>query len=84
MKKVVLKNLDLSELRNLHERIFSEWISTEKELEKIKKKTINSYKESVQREWDLKLLFDKSIELHKYLVNIDSEFQLRIWEGKID
>lgn len=84
MGNIVLKDMSIFELKELHYKVFNWWINTEKKMEQLKKKEINSYKESVQRDFDVKLLFQKSAELHRKLINIDSELQLRIWEGKID
>lgn len=84
MKKVKLKDLSVFELRKLHEKKFDEWIATGQLMDELKVKDIVTYKESVQRDWDLKVLFNISKELHKDLVLIDNELQLRIWEGKID
>ena len=84
MKTDLLREFSVFELRKLHYKVFNLWIQTEEKMEQLKKKEIISYKESVQRDFDIKLLFQKSIELHKQLVNIDNELQLRIWEGKID
>lgn len=84
MKKVKLKDLSVFELRKLHEKKFDEWIATEQLMNELKVKEIDTYKESVQRDWDLNVLFNISKELHKDLVLIDNELQLRIWEGRID
>ena len=84
MKKVKLKDLSVFELRKLHEKKFNEWIATGQLMDELKGKEIDTYKESVQRDWDLNVLFNISKELHKKLINIDNELQLRIWEGKID
>lgn len=84
MKKVNLKDMSIFELRELHYKIFRWWIQSKEKMEQLKKQEINSYKESVQRDFEVKLLFQKGVELHKKLVNIDNELQLRIWEGKID
>lgn len=84
MGKVELKDMSIFELKELHYKVFKWWINTEKKMEQLKKQEINSYKESVQRDFDVKLLFQKGIELHKKLVNIDNELQLRIWEGRTD
>lgn len=84
MKKVNLRNMSIFELRELHEKKFNEWIATGELMDELKGKDIVTYKESVQRDWDLNVLFNISKELHKDLVLIDNELQLRIWEGKID
>lgn len=84
MRKVKLKDLSVFELRKLHEKKFDEWIATGQLMDELKGKDIVTYKESVQRDWDLNVLFNISKELHKDLVLIDNELQLRIWEGKID
>lgn len=84
MKTDLLKEFSVFELRELHSKVFKFWINTEKKMEQLKKKEIVTYKESVERDFEVKLLFQKGVELHKKLVNIDNELQLRIWEGKID
>lgn len=84
MKKVELKDMSIFELKELHYKVFKWWVQTEKKMEQLKKKEIVSYKESVQRDFEVKLLFQKSAELHRKLINIDSELQLRIWEGRMD
>ena len=84
MKKVKLKDLSVFELRKLHEKKFNKWIATEELMDELKGKEIDTYKESVQRVWDFYVLLNISKELHKDLVLIDNELQLRIWEGKID
>ena len=84
MGNIALKDMSIFELKELHYKVFKWWINTEKQMEQLKKQEINSYKESVQRDFDVKLLFQKGVELHKKLVNIDNELQLRIWEGKTD
>lgn len=84
MKSDLLKEFSVFELRELHCKVFKFWINTEKKMEQLKKQEINSYKESVERDFEVKLLFQKGVELHKQLINIDNELQLRIWEGKTD
>lgn len=84
MKTDLLREFSVFELRELHFKMFKMWFNTEEKMEQLKKQEVNSYKESVERDFEVKLLFQKSIELHKQLVNIDNELQLRIWEGKID
>lgn len=84
MKSDLLKEFSVFELRKLHEKKFNEWIATGELMDELKGKEIDTYKESVQRDWDLNVLFNISKELHKDLVLIDNELQLRIWEGKID
>lgn len=84
MKKINLKDMSVFELRKLHEKKFNEWVATGELMDELKGKEIDTYKESVQRDWDLNVLFNISKELHKDLINIDNELQLRIWEGRID
>lgn len=84
MKSDLLKELSVFELKELRCKVFEFWAYIEERMEQLKKQEIISYKESVQRDFEVKLLFRKSVELHKKLVNIDNELQLRIWEGKID
>lgn len=84
MKADLLREISVFELRELHFKVFKLWINTEKKIEQLKMQEINSYKESVDRDFKVKILFHKAVELHKQLVNIDNELQLRIWEGKVD
>ena len=84
MKTDLLKEFSVFELRELQSKVIKLWNNTEKKIAQLKQKKIDSYKESVERDFEVKLLFQKGIELHKQLVNIDNELQLRIWEGKID
>ena len=79
-----LQKKSYTELEAMFQAVVLEWQAINLRINRVKNRECEKYSEFVKSRADLRHLSRESAELHKKLVQLDLEMQIRTWTGKND